>query len=94
VEYKQFFVKAFEQEPGKWRARVKRLDGKPIIVARRDKTKVDEFVTSPDSSTPDDALLRAIAAIDAGAFSRRGEPSANREPQARESASRAPGARK
>jgi hypothetical protein len=76
VEYKQFFVKAFERKPGKWRARVKRLDGKPIIVARRDKAKVDEFVTSQDSSTPDDALLRAIAAIDAGAFSRQGRQSA------------------
>jgi len=74
VEYKQFFVKAFEQTPGKWRARVKRLDGKPIIIARRDKAKVDEFVTSPDSSTPDDALRRAIAAIDAGAFSHRPYP--------------------
>jgi len=69
VEYKQFFVKAFEQKPGKWRARVKRLDGKPIVVARRDKAKVGEFVTGLDSPTPDDALLRAIAAIDAGAFS-------------------------
>jgi len=77
VEYKQFFVKAFEQRPGKWHARVKRLDGKPILVARRDQARVDEFVTSADSPTPDDALLRAITAIDAGAFSRRGEPSAN-----------------
>jgi hypothetical protein len=84
VEYKQFFVKAFEQKPGKWRARVKRLDGKPIMVARRDKAKVDEFVTNLDSPTPDGALLRAIAAIDAGAFSRRGGQSAKTEPQARE----------
>jgi len=94
VEYKQFFVKAFEQQPGKWHARVKRLDGKPILVARRDQARVDEFVTSADSPTPDDALLRAIAAIDTGAFSRRGGQSAKAEPQAREAASRAPGARK
>jgi hypothetical protein len=64
VEYKQFFVKAFEQKPGKWRARIKRLDGKPVVAARRDRAKVDEFVTSSDSSTPNDALLRAFAAID------------------------------
>ncbi len=94
MEYKGFFVKAFEQTPGKWHARVKRLDGKPIVVARRDQARVDEFVTSADSLTPDDAFLRAIAAIDAGAFSRCRGQSAKAEPQARESASRAPGARK
>jgi hypothetical protein len=94
VEYKQFFVKAFEQQPGKWHAKVKRLDGKSVLVARRDQARVDEFVTSADSPTPDDALLRAIAAIDAGAFSRRGKPSANAESQGQVSASRAPGARK
>jgi hypothetical protein len=81
VEYKEFFVKAFEQRPGKWRARVKRLDGKPLIAARRDRTRVDEFVTSSDSSMAEDALLTAIAAIDSGAFSapavpKNGTPSA------------------
>jgi hypothetical protein len=72
VEYKQFIVRLFEQQPGKWRARVKRLDGKPLMVARRGKTKIDEFITSPDSATPNGALLKAFAAIDAGAFSRPG----------------------
>ena len=71
MEYKWFIVKAFEQKPGKWRARVKRSDGKPLMVAGRDRVKVDEFVTSLDLLTPADALLKAIAAIDAGAFSRR-----------------------
>jgi len=94
VEYKQFFVKAFEQKPGKWRARVKRRDGQPLMVVGHNRLKIEDFVTSPDSLTPQDALLRAIAAIDADAFSRRGGQSANTEPQARESASRAPGARK
>ena len=72
MEYKQFFVKAFEQRPGKWRARVKRCDGRPLMVVGHNRVKIEEFVTSPDSSAPDDALLRAIAAIDAGAFSRKG----------------------
>ena len=62
---------AFEQKHSKWRARVKRSDGKPLLVAGRDRMKVDEFVTISDSSMPKDALLKAIAAIDAGAFSRR-----------------------
>ena len=33
MEYKQFIVKAFEQKPGKWRARIKRSDGRPLIVS-------------------------------------------------------------
>ncbi len=71
MEYKQFIVKAFEQKHGKWRATVKRSDGKPLMIAGRDRVKVNEFVTGSDSSTPKDALLKAVAAIDAGAFSRR-----------------------
>jgi hypothetical protein len=93
VEYKEFLVKAFEQQPGKWRARVKRCDGRPLMVVGHNRVKIEEFVTSPDSLTPGDALVRAIAAIDAGSFSRRGEPTANAE-QTRESASRAPRAQK
>ena len=85
MEYKQFFLQAFERKPGKWRARVKRSDGQPLMIGP-DKAKIDQFVTSPDALTPEDALLKAIAAIDADAFSRRGRPSANTEPQARESA--------
>jgi hypothetical protein len=71
VEYKEFIVKAFEQKPGKWRARVKRSDGKPLMVSGGGRVKVDEFLTGSDSLTPADALLKAIAAIDAGAFSHR-----------------------
>jgi hypothetical protein len=68
VEYKQFFVKAFERRPGKGRARVKRLDGKPILVARRDQARV-RIHRHPTMLSQ----LRAIADIDAGAFSRRGK---------------------
>jgi hypothetical protein len=36
MEYKQFRVQAFEREPGKWRANVRRGDGKPVkFVAER-----------------------------------------------------------
>ena len=67
VEYKQLIVKAFEQAPGKWRASVKRLDGKPLMTIGR--AKLAQFITGLDSVTANDALLMAIAAIDAGAFS-------------------------
>jgi hypothetical protein len=66
VEYKQYIVKAFERAPGKWRASVKRLDGKPLMVVSR--FKLAEFVTGLDSLTAKDALLSAFAAIDAGTF--------------------------
>ena len=71
VEYKHFFIKALEPEPGKWRASIKRLNGKPIMLVGPGRVKLDQFVTGVDSSTPGDALLLAIAAVDAGAFSRR-----------------------
>jgi hypothetical protein len=69
VEYKQYIVKAFERAPGKWRANVKRSDGKPLMVPSR--SKLAEFVTGVDSSMAKDALMKAFAAIDAGAFSSR-----------------------
>jgi hypothetical protein len=67
VEYKQLIVKAFEQAAGKWRASVKRSDGKPLMIVGR--AKLAQFVTGLDSVTANDALLMAVAAIDAGAFS-------------------------
>src|SRR5271170_4244376 len=67
VEYKQLIVKAFEQAPGKWRASVKRSDGKPLMIIGR--AKLVQFITGLDSVTANDALLMAIAAIDADAFS-------------------------
>ncbi len=69
MEYKQFIVKSFERGPGKWRATVKRSDGKPIMVVG--KVKLSKFVTGVDATTAEAALLAAFAAIDAGSFSRR-----------------------
>jgi hypothetical protein len=71
VEYKHFLLRAFQREPGKWRASVKRIDGKPLMLVGSERAKLDKFVTGIDSSTPKDALLVAIAAIEAGTFSRR-----------------------
>ena len=71
MEYKHFLLRAFQREPGKWRASVKRIDGKPLMLVGSERAKLDKFVTGIDSLTPKDALLVAIAAIEAGAFSRR-----------------------
>jgi hypothetical protein len=66
MEYKQFIVRASERKPGKWRASVQRSDGKPMVVTGR--MKLDKFVTGMDAATAQDALLMAMAAIDAETF--------------------------
>ncbi len=69
MEYRQYIVKAFERKPGKWRASVQRCDGRPLMVTGR--VKLDKFVTGVDAKTAQDALLMAMAAIDAETFLRR-----------------------
>jgi hypothetical protein len=71
MEYKRFIVKAFEREPGKWRASVERANGKVLLklIAHRRRT-LDKFVTGMDAKAADAATRMAIAAIDANAFSR------------------------
>ena len=67
MEYKQFVVRAFEREPGKWRAKILRPDGESLIKGRK---RIVQFVTGLDRTTPSAALLAALEAIDAEAFSR------------------------
>jgi hypothetical protein len=66
--YKRFIIHAFEPETGKWRARVRRANGRPLKANGR--TKLEQFVTGEDAASPDAAMIMAMAAIDAGAFSR------------------------
>ena len=68
MEYKQFTIRAFEREPSKWRAKVQRTDGKPLVAAGRTK---QHFITSADATTADAALLTAFAAIDAAFLGKR-----------------------
>jgi len=67
MEYKQFTVKTFEREPGKWRASVQRTNGRLLWAGR---AKIRHFVTGLDATTPQLAMQMALAAIDRGAFSR------------------------
>ena len=66
MEYQGFVVEAFEQEPGKWRAKILRSSGKPLITGRK---RIWQFVTGVDAATAPAALLMALEAIDAGTFS-------------------------
>jgi hypothetical protein len=67
VEYRQFIVRAFEREPGKWRASVERANGKAIMITTN-RRQLSKFVTGVDAKSAQAAMLMAIAAIDAGAF--------------------------
>ena len=67
MEYQGFVVDAFERDPGKWRAKISRSSGKPVITGRK---RIWRFVTGIDATTAPVALLMALEAIDAGAFTR------------------------
>jgi hypothetical protein len=67
VQYKQFIIDAYEREPGKWRARVRRASGRPLIAGAG---RPLVFVTAVDTASDAGAMSMAIEAIDAGAFSR------------------------
>jgi DNA-binding NarL/FixJ family response regulator len=69
MEYKQFIVRAFEHKPEKWRASVERVDRKALM-AMTNRRKLFKFITGVDAKSEQDAVLMAIAAIDAGAFSK------------------------
>jgi hypothetical protein len=66
MEYLGFVVEAFEQGPGKWRAKILRSSGKPLITGRK---RIWQFITGVDATTAPAALLMALEAIDAGTFS-------------------------
>ena len=66
MEYQGFVVEAFEQGPGKWRAKILRSSGKPLITGRK---RIWQFVTGIDATTASAALLMALEAIDAETFS-------------------------
>jgi len=68
MEYKQFVIAAVEREPGKWRGIVRRANGKPLITV--DRRKLNVFITGLNAPHAAAAMSMAIAAIDAGSFSR------------------------
>jgi hypothetical protein len=67
MEYQGFVVEAFEQDPGKWRAKLYRSNGRPLINGSK---RIWRFVTGVDATTASAALLLALAAIDSGTFVR------------------------
>jgi hypothetical protein len=68
MEYKQFHLRACEREPGKWRAKIRRADGKPMLVIGQ--KKIEYIVTNYDAATSAAALSMAIDVIDIRSFKR------------------------
>jgi len=65
VNYKRYLIETFEREPMRWRARIKRLDGRNIRV-RVPQMEHASITTPADSPTPETAVDVARKAIDAG----------------------------
>jgi predicted nucleic acid-binding protein len=65
VTYKAYVIDAFQRDTDKWRATVRKLDGKKIRVAVPPSVR-DEYTTSADALTAEKAVELAKKAIDAG----------------------------
>jgi hypothetical protein len=72
MEYKQFILRAFEHAPGKWRASVERTNRKALM-AMTNRRRLFKFVTGLDAKSAQAAMQMAMAAIDAGTFSKHSE---------------------
>jgi hypothetical protein len=65
MDYKQYLIETYEREPARWRARIRRLDGRHIRV-HVPQMEHASITTSDDSLTPETAINLAKKVIDAG----------------------------
>ena len=65
ITYKAYIIDAFKRDTDRWRATIRRLDGKKIRVAAP-AAVLDEATTSADALTAEKAVELAKKAIDAG----------------------------
>lgn len=68
IQYKGYSIDAFEREPGRWRAKIQRLNRKLIKVVGSSDTFAS-ITTSTDSLSADAALKFAQQGIDGGGMS-------------------------
>ena len=64
MDYKQYLIETFEREPTRWRARIRRLDGRNIRV-HVPQMEHASIITSSDALTAETATDLAKKAIDA-----------------------------
>ncbi len=65
ITYKDYVIDAFQRDTDRWRANIRRLNGKKIRVAVPPSV-LDEATTSADALTAEKAVEFAKKAIDAG----------------------------
>jgi hypothetical protein len=65
ISYKAYVIDAFQRDTDKWRATIRKLDGKKIRVAFPPSV-LDETTTSTDALTAEKAVELAKKAIDGG----------------------------
>ena len=68
ITYKAYVIDAFQRDTDRWRATIRRLDGKKIRVAFPPSV-LDEATTSADALTAEKAAELAKKAIDGGGLS-------------------------
>ncbi len=68
ITYKDYVIDAFQRDTDRWRANIRRLNGKKIRVAVPPSV-LDEATTSADALTAEKAVELAKKAIDAGGLS-------------------------
>jgi hypothetical protein len=68
ITYKAYVIDAFQRDPDKWRANIRKLNGKKIRVAVPPSV-LDEATTPADAPTAEKAVELAKKAIDAGGLS-------------------------
>jgi hypothetical protein len=67
INYKAYTIEAFEREAGRWRATIKRLDGKKIsVTVTTPPTKHHSVTTTADTLTREAAVDLAKQGIDGG----------------------------
>lgn len=68
MDYKGFYIRVFERDPGKWRASIHLINRTPRNGSRK---KPEALITVSDTKTAAAAVMTAMAAIDAGPLSYR-----------------------
>ena len=68
ITYKAYVIDAFQRDTDKWRANIRKLNGKKIRVAVPPSV-LDEATTTSDAPTAEKAVELAKKAIDAGGLS-------------------------
>jgi hypothetical protein len=68
MNYKGYSIEPFEREPGRWRATIRRLDGRMIKAVGAD-MPFPSITTSADCLSADAAVELARKAVDGGGMS-------------------------